>query len=548
MNEALDRRPSQREKGAGTWRLAAIVLVLLGTLRIVTTYDVFSETFDEGIHIAAGMELLDRGTFTLEPKHAPLGVLAVAFGPFASGVRSQGHKNKWTEGRAIIHAVPNQVDRTLALGRLGMLPFFLLACFGVWSWTRSLAGAPEAAAAVGLFTLSPPVLAHAGLATADMALTGTLVTLMWVAALWLERPTRWRSVALGLAGAAAMTAKLSSIPVFALSALLVLGAHAWWERRHRERVVSRDELRGLLIACVVGFLAVWTIYGFQHGTLRGVPFPLTTLIQGIRDARAFSEQGQMSYLLGQAGVGGDWRFFPVAISVKAPLTVLFFGLTGLVALLWQGLRQRDWRRVAPFVLAGSVLAVAMHSRLNMGVRHVLPVFAVLAIGGGIALIALWRNARRRALVRIGVAAAAVAGLLSTARVHPDYLAYFNELGNARPERILVDSDLDWGQDLKRLADTLATRGIDSVAFAYYGSAWPGQYGIAHREVAIGDTVRDGYFVISQTLRQRGRATIRRRQWTLYPNEFRWLDGQEPVSRIGKSLLLYDLTGKTTGTR
>jgi hypothetical protein len=192
------------------------------------------------------------------------------------------------------------------------------------------------------------------------------------------------------------------------------------------------------------------------------------------------------------------------------------------------------------MLVIGVIAVAIVSRLNMGVRHVLPIFAVLAIAGGIALVALWRRASTRPAARFVVAMTAVAGLLSTTRIHPDYLAYFNELAGAHPERILVDSDLDWGQDLKRLADTLRTRGIDSVALAYFGSAHPEKYGIAHREIALGDTVRQGHLVVSQTLRQRGRAVFRRRQWTLHPNEFRWLDVEEPAARIGRSLLLYDL--------
>lgn len=540
MKTAAERDDLTSANGVRVARGIAIALVLLGVLRIVTTYNVFSETFDEGIHVAAGMELLDRGTFTLEPKHPPLSVVAVALGPFASGIRSQGHGNKWTEGRAILHAIPDKLDRTLALARLGMLPFFLLACWAVWSWTRSLAGEPEAAMAVTLFTLSPPILAHAGLATADMALTGTLVTLTWVASRWLDGPTPWRSVALGAAGAAALTAKITSVPYFGLTALLALGAHGWWERRHRRPVVSRDELRGLLIAGAVGFLTVWTIYGFQHGTLRGVPFPLTTLIQGVRDARAFNEQGQVSYLLGTSSVEGDWRFFPVAIAVKTPLTLLAFGLAGIGLLLRHGLRNRDWRHLTPVMLVIGVIAVAIVSRINMGVRHVLPIFAVLAIAGGIALVALWRRASTRPAARFVVAMTAVAGLLSTTRTHPDYLAYFNELAGAHPERILVDSDLDWGQDLKRLADTLRARGIDSVALAYFGSAHPEKYGIAHREIALGDTVRQGHLVVSQTLRQRGRAVFRRRQWTLHPNEFRWLDVEEPAARIGRSLLLYDL--------
>ena len=106
--------------------------------------------------------------------------------------------------------------------------------------------------------------------------------------------------------------------------------------------------------------------------------------------------------------------------------------------------------------------------------------------------------------------------------------------------MLVDSDLDWGQDLRRLRDTLRTRGIDSVTTAYFGSAVPEMYGIPVRAKWVRDTPVHGWFVVSQTLRQRGDAVLRNRKWTLYPDAFDFLDGIEPEARVGRSLLLYNL--------
>lgn len=530
---------SMRPRHVGRAAIIAAAFVLLAASRIVATYDVFSETFDEGVHLAAGMELLDRGTFTYEPKHPPLARVAVALGPYLSGVRSQGNPNIWGEGRRIIHAA--DADRTLFLARLGVLPFFLLGCFAIWSWTRALAGEVEAAAAVGFFSLTPIVLAHAGLATTDMALTATLLTLCWVSSLWLDAPTPSRSIWLGIAGAAALTAKLSAVPYFGVTLLLTLGVR-WWSGRSADRpLLSRLHIKRALIAAAVAFCCVWALYRFQHGTLRGVPFPLTTLIQGLRDLAAHNDRGQAMFLLGKAGFEGDWRFFPVGIAVKAPLTLLGFGLAGAWILASRARRTNDWMPAVPLLLGVAVLAVAIPGRINIGIRHVLPVFGVLALCAGVALVASWRMLRWRPDARSAVALIAVAGLLSTARTHPDYLSYFNELGGAHPERILVDSDLDWGQDLKRLADTLRARGIDSVAMAYFGSAGPGMYGVRHRNAfrVSGDTM-SGWFVISQTLRQRGIAYQERGRWILQPSAFDWLDRHEPVARIGKSLLLYYL--------
>jgi hypothetical protein len=517
----------------------ALALTVLAAVRIVATHGVFNETFDEGVHIAAGMELLDRGTFTYEPKHPPLARVAVALGPYLSGIRSQGQPNLWTEGRAVLRA--GNTDRTLLLARLGVLPFFLLACFAVWAWTRRIGGDAEALVAVGFFSLTPAVLAHAGLATTDMALAATLLALCLAWSLWLGQPTPGRSVLLGVAGAAALTSKLSAVPFFGLTLLLTLAARWWTGRATGEAVVTRRQVRYGALAAVVAFLCVWTLYHFQWGTLRGVPFPLTSIVQGIRDTATHNRIGHVSYLLGTTQFDGDWRFFPVALAVKTPLALLGFGLAGMWVLARRARETNNWMHVVPLLVMVAILASAIPARINIGVRHVLPIFGVLAIAAGVAVMAAWRRLRGLAAGRTMLVVLAIAGLWSTARVHPDYLAYFNELAQPHPERILVDSDLDWGQDVKRLADTLRARGIDDVAMVYFGSADPARYGVRYRNAlgASSDTLQ-GWFVISQTLRQRGTARLRRRQWTLRPGEFDWLDAHQPVARIGRSLLLYDL--------
>jgi hypothetical protein len=523
--------------------LVLVLAIALGVARIVATYEVFGETFDEGVHIAAGMELLDQGRFTYEPKHPPLARTAVALGPWLSGVRSQHVPNIWGEGRAIIHAV--NPDRTLFLARLGVLPFFILACVMLWAWTARLAGEAEAAVAVALFTLTPIVLAHASVATTDIALLGTLTALLYVSSRWLDTPTRSQSVLLGVAGAATLTAKMSSVVFFGGTVALVLVLRWWWARgagseRKAKGVLtlSGAHWRSLLVTAPVAFLCVWAVYHFQVGSLRGIPFPLTTLIQGVRDMVNHNDLGHASFLLGTAYSDGKLLFFPVGIAVKAPLTLLAFGLAGVVLLAARARALRDWRLAVPLLAAVAVLAPSIPARINIGVRHVLPVFMVLALCGGVAAVAAWRRVAGRGRLLLAVVAAA--GLWSTARIHPDYLAYFNELAGAHPERVLVDSDLDWGQDLRRLRDTLRARGIDSVTTAYFGSAVPEMYGIPVRAKWVrGDTVH-GWFVVSQTLRQRGDAVLRNRRWTLYPDVFDFLDGIEPEARVGRSLLLYRL--------
>jgi hypothetical protein len=520
------------------WRLLlTCLLVGLAAMRIVATYTVFSETFDEPAHIAAGLELLDRGTYTYETQHPPLARIAAALGPYLSGSRSQGQPDMWNEGRAILYS--GNTTRTLFLARLGMLPFFLLACAGLWTWTRRVAGESEALVAVALFTLSPPVLAHAGLATTDMAFTAAWIAFFWILTQWLDEPSTRNSVWLGAICAFVLTSKLSGIPFLGVAVPAIIGVRWRLQRAGGEgRVRLLPGLRPLGVAAGMALLGIWAVFGFQSRILDGMPLPLRLLWDGLQAAMRHNTRGQATYLLGRAYFEGDWRFFPVALGVKAPLTLLALGLGGAWLLARRARAAGDWRLWVPLIAALAVLVVTIPARINLGVRHVLPVFVVLAMTGGIAVAEVWRKTRVAPAVRAAFIVLVVAGLWSTARVHPDYLAYFNELAGAHPERVLVDSDLDWGQDLPRLADTLRARRVDRVTTAYFGSAEPAAHGVP--VVAgwkRGDPV-NGWFAVSQTLRQRGTAQVVNGRWELHPDALQWLDAYEPVARIGKSMLLY----------
>jgi hypothetical protein len=184
-------------------------------------------------------------------------------------------------------------------------------------------------------------------------------------------------------------------------------------------------------------------------------------------------------------------------------------------------------------MAGVMLLVNLPTSLNIGVRYMLPLFPMLALTGGIGAVWLWERARW-AVAILFVWTAISAGL-----AHPDYLAYFNEIAGARPERILVDSDLDWGQDMGRLAAELRRRNVTYIHLAclYTGDdtrlalpAWDSlePYQPVTGWVAVSQTMLKNYgWMVSQ---QRGRGDL----------AFAWLDRYQPVARIGKSILLYNI--------
>src|SRR6266704_4414368 len=150
------------------WSICLSLLLAVGVLRIVSTYHVFNATIDEASHIAGGIEWWDKGTYTLETKHTPLARVSVALGPYLAGVRWMGFK-AWRDTYPILTTTGNYWHN-LTLGRLGVLPYFIIATLVVFFWTKRLFGAPTALVAAAVFTLLPTMLAHSAVATTDVPL------------------------------------------------------------------------------------------------------------------------------------------------------------------------------------------------------------------------------------------------------------------------------------------------------------------------------------------------------------------------------------------
>jgi hypothetical protein len=447
----------------------ALALVLLATVRIVATYDVFSHTGDEPAHIACGMEWLDKGVYRLEAQHPPLARVAGALGPYVLGSRWNGRTgtNAMFLGGLDILYDGGRYDTNVAAARLGMLPFFWIAAFVVYVWAKRDFGAATAVAALFLFTFLPPILAHAGLATTDMALTAFLGAAFLTGRLWLEQPTFKSGAIFGACGALAVLSKFSSLVFFPAAAALALVLYAVAGRLPASELAraAKDRLPSFGIALATGFAIVWAAYRFSIGKVDFAPFPLPApdFYNGIREVIQHNSQGHLSYLFGNLSRTGFPGYYFVVLAVKTPIA--FLVLTG-AAIVWL---KREWKGSAAWLLpaayAAAIVGVALFSRINIGVRHILPVYTGLSILAAAALLRLAATAAGRKWVTPAVAILLGWLTLSSLLSHPDYLPYFNEFAGGHPEKILADSDLDWGQDMKRLEKRLHAAGARVLTLA-----------------------------------------------------------------------------------
>jgi len=513
----------------------ALCLIAIAAVRIVSTYTAFADVGDEPAHLGCGLEYLAEHVYRLETQHPPLARAMAALGPYLDGARPIGEPNQEWEGDAILcHS--GHPERTLFLARLGILPFFLLACLVVYFWARHHFGNSAAVLATGLFTLLPPVLAHAGLATTDMALAACLGAAFFSLVLWAEKPTLPRTLLLGASTALAALSKFTALGFLPAGAALAFAAYLAVERPGLNKLgaLARQRAIPFGLAVTAGALLIWAGYWFSFGPVPGwnLRLPAPELFDGIRNAMRHNATGHTAYLLGQVSKTGWWYFFPVALAVKTPIAFLLLLAWGAY-LGWK--RRREVAYLLPVAFSLGILLPAMTSHVNIGVRHVLPIYIGFSIMAGWAGAFACQPPRKPAGIVLVLMLLWLA--ITGAIRHPDYLAYFNELVGSRPEKVLVDSDLDWRQDTKRLAERLKELGASEVSFGQFIwkvqclDVWPG---LPHPRVINPLVPVEGWTAVSPTLAKTTQYGMDYR----YPNLQPWFEYIQPVERVGSLLLYY----------
>jgi len=552
------------------------MVILVACLLATGCWRVYSNTWDEPEHLAAGLELLDRGKYEYDTEHPPLARVLLALGPWLAGAHSFGTPppEGTQEGIDILYS-GGHYWRYLTLARLGTLPFLALLIFSTWLWGRRLFSSPGAALLSVLLLVSvPPVLGNAALASLDVAAAATILLALFALQRWiysaLPRDAAW----FGLASGLAVATKFSSVPFIGLGVLTLGLAHAAVAIRGRARASPpadppvpagpaawMERVAGVAVAAVATLLILFIVYGpraehhagvafrfhwavsyllqqrgFDHAlgvvfSNLWLPHELQDLVNGVVAVKAHNDTGHLSYLLGHTRLTGWWYFYFVALAVKTPIPLLIAGPTGLVWLAVAGWRRGDSWQMAPLVLCVTILVFASSfSRINIGIRHVLILYPFMALGAayvvgraGAWMVTLPR--RRAVLVAVPLLAVLVWQLSPLWRAYPDYLPYFNE-AVADPERVLVDSDLDWGQDLYRLEQRAKALSIPHLSLAYRGTADLTREPLPPLYILPPKQPVKGWVAVSALARTRNTA------------DYAWLNAFTPLERVGKTIDLY----------
>jgi len=447
-------------------------------VRVGSTERVFSATFDEPMHLACGLDWLYGRPYTAQPDNPPLARIAAAL-PFAIERAALPPPSEDVVGRGNALLYAGDYRRDIARARAGNLFFLLVAIVAVGRWSARRFGEAAGLAAAALFAWLPPVRAHAGLATTDMAAAAAFAAALLAFDRWRDDPTPARGAVLGVVAGAGALCKFSLLPFFTI-AVAIAGLLDLPRIRLRA-------LRKILWASAAAALTIWAGYRFEFGALAGadrrapsfvamatpafardaatwtarhVPLPAPMFFTGAAELAAENGQGHPGFLFGVVRQHGCWYYFPVAVFFKTPIPFLLLAFAGAGAAIRRGGRARE-----AALLPAAMLASLFPASIDIGVRHALPIFVPLAALAGAGLAAL----AKRPETRIAAALLLVWMAWRTEAAHPDYLAWFNEAAGRHPERILEDSNLDWGQDYLRLTETIEKERIRRCAVFFSGT-------------------------------------------------------------------------------
>ncbi len=558
-----DSRANGLPVGVG---LAALAILACFVMLVWSAAATKSETVDEGLFIGGGVSQVALLNPNIDLSHPPLlrwlaGASATWFGgatldtpaPLvpAGEMRLEdyrlGELFGWT--REFFYHGAHEHDRVLFWGRF---PFALLGALAgvlIFAEVRRRAGDLPALAALAIFAFTPEVLAHSQWAHSDIAAALTTLALGLALARSLEQPGTGADMMTGALLGIAILAKLTALLLLPLVVALVAVFHdtppgrsrALWASRRigivlglcyvvillgylpEPRAFVRHEFVASDVAGLVNAEPGDALTAIAGSVLAFAPLP-DSLLKGIVYTKLLSDGGHISFLHGEVRSTGFWNYYPVALYLKYPTPFLLLGAAGLVAVLRS--RALSVRRKLAWILPPLVIfGFAMTNTVNIGVRSILPVAPFLALWTGMAVAGVRRIAPRAVVLGL-----VTLSLWSGVGAYPDFLAYFNPLagGTAAADRWLIDSNLDWGQDLPELARTLQRRGIDEVRLAYFGMADPAHWNIEYRSAEVREA---GWYAVSRSYLS---------GWWPPGDRYGWLRAIPPTELVGGSIALIEV--------
>ena len=487
------------------WIVAGVtILLLVFAIQLALTSHANTITWDEPDHIYSGYRSWN-GDFGLNPEHPPL-IKFVATLPLrfmqlnVPELLGRPYRLEAVLGGRdfIFH---NDADKLVFRAQMAASVFTLLLVVIVFLAAREMFGTTAGFVALGLLIFDPTLLAHGALVTTDVGQACFLLASIYAFYRYVKAPSVGRLALTGLAVGLALASKHSAVLVFAMLLILAI-LETFWQPKPpesdlqpsiRKRVIHY--VAALVVICAIGVALLWAAYGFRYPArengltlnppvqeqLAKVPSPIEAKVLGefaklhlLPESYIygfahvlFSAKTFNSYVFGKPYPHAVWFYFPVAMLVKSSLAFLIL----LVISVWviaSGRLQK--RRELLFLLIPPLLymATSMLGGMNIGIRHILPVYIFLAIVIAGSASVLMKSSRRWVYV---VVLLLVFQAISVTRTFPAYIGYANEAfgGPTNTWRYLSDSSADWAQQLHAVKRYTNEHHTQNCWFVYFGT-------------------------------------------------------------------------------
>jgi 4-amino-4-deoxy-L-arabinose transferase-like glycosyltransferase len=519
MREAtMPKKPSAVHK---TLTVAGVIALLLAIfLQLAMSVQQESISWDEGDHLFSGYMSWKHADFGLNPEHPPLVKLVAALPllPMRLLTPELQHRHfkleAFLDGRDFMSW--NYAKGILFRARMAASVFALLLALMIFFAAWDMFGTTAGFIALALFAFDPNFLAHGAFVTTDVGVSCFIFASIYAFYRYVKMPSISRLLVAGLATGLALASKHTGVLVLPMLVVLAL-CEIMRSKPNNSRPRQALQLAGALAATtLLAVLVLWSFYGFRYrarpagldlnptldvslhqiskpmeanvlGTLAYVHALPESYLYGMADIQTVNDS-YTAYFFGKIYPHGTWLYFPGVIAIKSTLPFLLLLL--LTAALIAMRRFHCWREILFLTIPPAIyLAIAMSSQMNIGVRHILPMYAFLyVLVAGAASILIRRNKRWLYVVFVLLFWQAFSAL----HVFPTYMAYANELwgGAANTHKYLGDSNVDWGQQLIATRRYLSRHGIKNCWFVYFaeGAVDTSPYHIPCKRLPTTDTL------------------------------------------------------------
>jgi hypothetical protein len=559
-----------------------------------------SAIMDEVAHIPAGYSYLTQKDMRLNPEHPPLikdlsaiPLLFLNKINFPSNIIfwTTSINDQWDFGFKFLYESGNDADKIIFWSRIPMLLLLILLGFFIYRWTKELYGKLAALFAVFLFSFSPTFLAHGRYVTTDVGAAFAFFFASYFFIKYLKNPSGKNLLWAGISFGIAQLIKFSLILLIPyLGILLLIYIYIQWRENKNFWKTTCTHLLKFIAILVIGYLLVYPVYLFHVANYPNEK--QATDIKFIASQFPFRPAGKLviwmsgqsilkpyaQYLFGlfmvfQRATGGNttfflgdvtnkgWKsYFPIVYAIKEPVALHILSIITILFLAAKGTKE-NWKRIfnsfsrflknnfteiAMLIFLAIYWTASIASNLNIGVRHILPTFpfVYILISGQIKKIfEKIRNKKFRVTCYLLLVICLTWYALSSLSIFPYYLSYFNELvGGAKNGYIYVtDSNLDWGQDLKRLTKWVEENHIQKIKVDYFGGATASYYLGNRAEVWHADydpqKAKNSWLAVSATFLQQNRA-MPTKGFEKRTDYYLWLNDYKPISIIGNSIFVY----------